>query len=838
VNLITRSALDREGQFMSLDVGYGKYEVSEEWSHKLSAVYGNVWGGEKVKFGMQVTYNQSMDRRGSDTVRIGDWHARVNVGLINALDGFRANTLYLEDYLIARERQGVSTKLELRVNNKHTFELSASLNRFDDDEVRQTYNYNAANGQQHYYGARYMTVTIARTLGYDPNDPAVWARITASNTDDRRLTFEEALKIDLGYDYDRKIFTKSIFDSDSQYRQWLSGLVKDEITTFQFGGTHNFTDNFSLNYKVHSSEASKETHQQLTRFAAGQGTEVSMELVGDRMVFYHRGGRTVFNPSVFGLGQGAGLIQDNMIYSDDERSGGELNAIYKWTTGRLSHQTEIGGYYDQREKSYWRNFNQYSDLIVSGRTVPRLYMSDPQFYGGVLEGFLEEYGMDYEFGPMVNTATARLFIDNPADYKVVFLKVRNDITSTVSDALLRDYSATEDIKSGYLMHSMDIGNLKLIGGVRFERTENTFTNNLILTRNPDLPGNLGRTFLHPGLWENMFKSIGPEAFTVPMTSERSYDHVLPALHAIYRVSDKLVVRAAVTQTLARPDYTDLVPREIPGISGAAYSTSITMPNFELMPLESVNYDLSADYYFKGFGYLYVGLFYKDLDGPIYTEHVAHDLGTETYAYLTNKYVSNPAQFAGTWSTRRRVNAGKGELYGLEFAYEQKFSRLPGPLSGLGMSMNFALMESSVHLPTTFTPIKDAKPLDRSGEKLPLFLQPDKLANLSVFWEKYGLLVRASLLYKGKYINDTAVSGSSVEELAAVGLPLNSYDVYVGDFLRLDLLVRYRLTRSLSIYFEGTNLNNEPIYHYYGEEWRMNMLRHTRPVYFVGMRWSY
>jgi TonB-dependent receptor len=587
---------------------------------------------------------------------------------------------------------------------------------------------------------------------------------------------------------------------------------------------------------VHSSEASKETHQQLARFTTSQ-IEAMIELVGNRTVYTNRT-RHVFNPDRFGLGQGSGLIQDNMIYSDDERSGGELNLIYKWTTGRLNHQTEIGGYYDQREKSYWRNYNQYSDLIVSGRTVPRLYMSDAQFYGGVMQGFLKEYGNDYEFGHIVNTATARQFIDNPADYKVVFLKVRNDITATVSDAILRDYNATEDVKSGYLMHSLDIGNLKLIGGARFEQTENTFTNNLILTRNPALPGNLGRTFLHPGLWENMYKTIGPEAFIVPTTSERSYDNWMGALHAIYRVSDKLVVRAAVTQTIARPNYTDLVPREIPGISGAAYSTSITMPNFELMPLESLNIDLSADYYFKGFGYVYVGLFYKDLDGPVYTENSAHDLGSDTYAYLTNKYISNPAQFGGTWNTSRRVNAGKGELYGLEFAYEQKFSRLPGPLSGLGMSMNFALMESSVRLPTNYTPIKDAKPLDRSGEKLPLFLQPDKLANLSVFWEKYGLLVRASLLYKGKYLDDTSVSGSYVEELSAVGLPLNSFDTYFDDFLRLDLLIRYRLTRGLSIYFEGTNLNNEPIYSYFGEEWRMQMLRHTRPVYFVGMRWAY
>src|SRR5690606_32515582 len=128
---------------------------------------------------------------------------------------------------------------------------------------------------------------------------------------------------------------------------------------------------------------------------------------------------------------------------------------------------------------------------------------------------------------------------------------------------------------------------------------------------------------------------------------------------------QFVIRSAVTQTIARPNYQDLVPREIVDVSGATYGNSVQLPNMDLRPLESVNYDLSMDYYFKHFGYVSLGLFYKDLDGPIYTEVKQVEDGHPLSEYLKNKYRSNPEADSGEWTTSQRLNAGKGKLYGVE-----------------------------------------------------------------------------------------------------------------------------------------------------------------------------
>jgi TonB-dependent receptor len=836
VNLITRSALDREGQFMALDVGYGRYTIEDLWSHKLSAVYGNVWGGDAVKFAYQVTFNRSMDRRGSETATVGSWYGRVNVDLIGSPEGFRAVDLGYDDRAIERERTGISTKLELQITSRHTFELSASFNRFNDDNVLQSLYVAADKAIHNYYGQRLYNNTTAAALGHDLNDQAVQARLSGA---DRRLTIVEGIQLgDIAFDYDREVWTYSIWHG-SGYREAESSLVQDEILTLKFGGRHQLSDNLDLDYQVHMSKADKNDHRQRMNMDADIGLDSAVELRGNATVFTPRLSHAV-NPSHFRITNTDGYFDDNYLYSDDKRKGGECNIHYKWTAAGLLQKTEAGIFYDDRAKSFRRDYNRFSNMSIAGRPNPQITLADPIFYGGDNTDFMSDVGF-YNFGPAFSISGVRAFIDDPTSFNVTPLQTPDNITLAVTDALLRNYAATETIQSAYLMHTVDFRKFRLIAGVRYEATDNTFTNNDILTRGEHLPV----TFLQPNRWKQIIERLGLDSFIRSVTTDRDYYHWLGALHGIYRHNDNLVLRGAVTQTIARPDYDDLVPREIVSVSGGLYGSSVRLPNPDLRPLESLNFDLSGEYYFKGFGYVSLGLFYKDIDGPIYTELSGYETWDGGIGdLLTQKYNSNPAGPSNpsgqtvSWSTTRRVNAGKGKLYGLEFAYEQKFASLPGPLSGLGVSLNFALMDSSVRLPTVVSGSTQGTLVDRSGEKVPLFLQPDRLANLSVFWDKYGFLVRVSAIFRGSYMDATALSGARVEELVTTGRPLNSFDIYYDDTLRLDLYVRYRISRTLSVYFEGTNLNSEPQKSYRGASWRMHAIRYTEPVYFMGIKFNY
>lgn len=825
VNLITRSALDRDGRFGSLSFGYGQYELANDSSYKASAVYGDVLGTERLRFGYQVSINQSVDNRASETLRGGSWNARVTSALRFSPDGFRLNTQYLDDYQIERERTGLSTRLELQVNNRHTFRLAASYNNFRDDEVRQTVVQNPANSDQNYFGARTLTEANALALGYDLTDLAVILRVYAPSAQQRRLTFEEGLKLgDVGYDEERRAFTYSIWRGGS-HREWQSSVADEKIMTLQFSAEHRLSEKFDLKYKVHFSEASKDDHRQYVRLNADSDNISIIILEGTKSMMIDQSG-IVNDPERFRIAENTGFIEDNFVYSDDRRYGADFHLQWTTETEKLRARFATGLFFDGRQKSFRRDFNRFSQVRLTG--MNRIRLSDPIFFGGYKDSFLSEINVagEYDFGPQFNTESTRQFINNPAAANVKPEEVFNDITYGVSDALLRDYDADEDVTAAFLMASVDWRKFRLIAGFRFEHTQNTFTNNEIRTRGDDLPD--GITFIQPNNWQQLIKS-GVDAFIRPVTNSRNYSHPLWALHLIHRPTEQLTFRYSATTTIARPDFNDLVPREIVSVSGAFYGTSIQLPNFELMPLESLNFDLSVDYQFKRFGYVSAAIFYKDLDGPIYTESSVIESGDLAQS-LTDKYNSNPKDADTRWSTARRVNAGKGKLYGIELSYEQQFSRLPWWFSGLGASANLSLMESSVRL------VNDDSL--RANEKVRLFRQPDRLANLSVFWEHAGVLIRASVVHRGSYTDAAATTGARIEELNAVGLPFDSFDVIFKESLRMDLLIRYRMRNGLQFYFEGTNLTNEPVVSYRGDEWRLHRIRYTGPVYFAGVRYAF
>lgn len=824
VNLITRSALDRDGQFGSLSFGYGQHENADDPSYKASAVYGNVFDGDGIRFGYQLSLNQSVDNRGSETLRGGSWNVGVTTALRFSPDGFRLNTHYLDDYLIERERGGLSTRLELQVNNRHTFRLAASYNQFRDDEVRQTVRQNPANSDQNYYGSRTLTEANALALGYDLSDPAVAERVYAPSAQLRRMTFEEGLMLgDVDYDEERRAFTYSIW-SGSSYREWQSSVSDEEIMTLQLSADHAFGGQFALDYRIHFSEASKDDSRQFVRLNADSAINSLIILDGDKSMMLDQSG-IVNDPERFRISETSGFIEDNFVFSEDTRYGTDINLQYTREAENLRFRFETGLYFDGRKKSFRRDFDRFSQLRLTG--MNRIRLSDPVFFGGYRESFLDPINVagEYDFGPLFDTAATRQFINDPAAANVAFEQVRDDITYGISDALLRDYDSDEDVSAAYLMATVDWRKFRLIAGMRYEHTRNSFINNDILTRGEDIPV----PFAQPGFWPLLIERVGIDTFIRPVTSSRGYSHPLWALHLIHRPTRQLTFRYSATTTIARPDFSDLVPREIVSVSGAFYGNSVQLPNVDLMPLESTNFDLSVDYQFRKFGYVSASIFYKDLDGPIYTETSLIESG-EVVQYLTGKYNSNPEVADTSWSTRRRVNAGKGELYGVELAYEQQFSQLPGWLGGLGASANLALMDSNVNLP-------DDDSL-RANEEVRLFRQPDRLSNLSLFWEYAGLLIRASAVYRGSYTDAAATTGSAIQDLENAGLPMDSFDVIFKESLRLDFLLRYRMRNGLQFFLEGTNLTDEPVESYRGVKWRLHRIRYTGPVYFAGVRYAF
>ncbi|MCW2370723.1 TonB-dependent receptor [Sphingobium sp. B11D3D] len=263
-----------------------------------------------------------------------------------------------------------------------------------------------------------------------------------------------------------------------------------------------------------------------------------------------------------------------------------------------------------------------------------------------------------------------------------------------------DYKVNEDVYAGYVQGSTRIGNVTLLGGLRYERTE---------------------------VSSDAYRTLG-SALT-QITTDGSYGNWLPSAHIRWDVTDRVVVRGAYTNTIGRPDYSSIAASETLSFDGSQPTLSRGNPG--LKPRESRGFDLSFEFYPKD-GVISAALFHKKIKNEIFTLSNVEtiDVGRGPESVL----VSEPR------------NAETATIKGLELNLQQALTFLPDPFDGLGMSANATFLD------TRFTFLTTAGPRVTG-----LFLQPDTVWNASVYYQKGKFEGRLSYNYIGGFletINDT------------------------------------------------------------------------------------
>jgi len=824
VNLITRSALDRNERFASVEGAWGQYDYSDAISWRYNLVYGDVirLGREDRKLGIQISFNKSIDNRGSQTLSAGGWSSNTTPNLQGATPrGFSLSGLNYKDYEIERDRTAAGGKIEFQLNNNNRFYISASYNSYDDKETLQELEINASTGSSvSYRGSLYFNETLATELGYDLDDPDVIARLALSSTNSgKKLTYDEAEQLgEIYFNPETKNYEKYIAAGDTQ-RRFQQIKTNDRIDTYQFGGKHNLFDNLTVDYKIYTSEAEKEwTNNGL--YLDSPELSFVIELDPDDgylpTMTVNNSLNQVNDPEMYVLNNSRGQVYSYEYYSNDKRKGFETNIGYSFKVFGIQTTTRVGVTGDFRDKEYRRNFQKYNDIEMEGDDV--LTLSSDYFAGELSSSFLSSSGKTYEFGPLFDAKKTLSFLQNTPD-AITLVQTANDINYNITDAVLKNYAAEENITSAYLMQKATIGKWSIVGGFRCEHTENGFGNNIVLT---DING----TFIIPGYWQYLDQDLYCEY----VKSTRSYDDVLPALLVRRELWKDMILRMSVSKGLSRPTFTNLVPFEIVSISGAMYGRTIRLPNVDLEPMRTNNFDFSLEQYLKGIGLVSFDFFYKQLDGAIYEATRSNVAAADNaeISYYSHKYIASDIQAnAATWTTEKMENTGKGKLYGIEMSFDSKLTFLPWELDGLGVSANYTLVDSSVEL------LMD----ERLGEKVPLFQQSKQSGNLSLYYEKHGLLARVSYVWRSKYLDSVQAGETTINNLIQAGELSNALDTYADDFQRIDVLVRYKVNQHLNVFIEGTNLTDEPIRFYRGDASRLSSIKYTGTTWFIGAKLS-
>lgn len=352
----------------------------------------------------------------------------------------------------------------------------------------------------------------------------------------------------------------------------------------------------------------------------------------------------------------------------------------------------------------------------------------------------------------------------------------NEIDSLV-DSANQDYTAEEDIYASYLLGRWETDTLLIIGGVRYERTENTLSGfeTAVFEEGQDLPDG--------GV------AIDDTVIVTPVQFDRSYDHWLPSLNLRYSPQSELVLRAAGYRSIVRPNLEQLAPR-----FELNEDREAVIGNPTLEPFEAWNLDLSVEYYMTNNGAITGAFFYKDIDN-----------------YVSGIVLEEPGSIFGVdfEEAETFINGPSAEVYGFELSVYQKLDFLPGFLSGFLVQANYTYTEASGLITDGDITDINAVPSFREIE-LPATSQ--NTFNAVLGYENAGLNLRLAGTYRDGFLDE--INGDGPE-----------FDRFTDSLFQLDFTARYQATDNVQVYFEWININNAEFFAFNNFGGRQNLLQY-------------
>lgn len=353
---------------------------------------------------------------------------------------------------------------------------------------------------------------------------------------------------------------------------------------------------------------------------------------------------------------------------------------------------------------------------------------------------------------------------------------------TVLDSTLDDYAVSEDVAAGYLLGRWDSPTLRVIGGLRYERTRNDIRANTVTVVEEDgtLPdGSTADDDTITGITPNRFK--------------RNYEDWLPSLSIRWEPQQDLVFRGAVSKSLVRPKLSKLAPH-FTVTENDDGDLEAEFGNPDLKPYRAWNFDASAEYYLGNNGALSAGFFYKDVKDFI-VDTTTEDAGT--FAGIAYDEAEFP------------INGASAKIWGVELSYSQALRFLPSPFDGLLVQANYTYTDATGKVPTDGD-VTDLRKIDLPASSKHTF-------NVALGYEKGPVSLRLAGTYRSKYLDEL---GDTAAE-----------DRMVDNHFQLDLSAKYNITRKLQVFYEWVNINNAKYFAYNRVGGRDNLLQ------FEQYRWT-
>lgn len=329
----------------------------------------------------------------------------------------------------------------------------------------------------------------------------------------------------------------------------------------------------------------------------------------------------------------------------------------------------------------------------------------------------------------------------------------------------------------------DLGGMTLTGrlGLRYEKTDESIAG-------------IAAPLL-PLVWEGAGDptayaiSTGTNTYTLV---HNNYGYFLPALDLNLLVTPDFKLRFDISRTESAPANQDLIPNTTYG--GRVNALSATGNNPYLLPYESTNLLLGAEWYYAPNDYLSGESFYKDVKNFPTSNVVPTTVpgiidpapcsysGTATF---TDPTCGKPAVFAESTFT----NTGKADVDGIEVTWQQML------WLGFGMQINGTYVHTNGNF-NNYSLTSNQFAVTGLGNS----------ANFIGFYQAHGFQARLAVQWQGTQLINLGQEQS--------GGAFGNEPVYLSSGTELDLSGQYDIDSNVSVYVQATNLT-DTIYHSYG-----------------------
>lgn len=310
----------------------------------------------------------------------------------------------------------------------------------------------------------------------------------------------------------------------------------------------------------------------------------------------------------------------------------------------------------------------------------------------------------------------------------------------------------------------------------YDINEETFARYVMANfESENIRGNLGARIVTTEVTNEYWGTVGGSRALI--TDTQKYTDTLPSINIAYDLSDDVVMRAAASKVISRPNPTDL--------TGASNLTVETLKgsggNTKLEPYRANQYEMGVEWYFDEGAILALTSFRKDIGNFIYKESAP-----ET---IDGLFLSN--------GVTRPKNGPSVSINGFELQYQQELA------GGFGITANYTFTDADNAIVQTLVQIDT----DGDGNTDQGVLRPttvrvpgnsEDTINLSAYYENDVVSARLSYNFRSEYFKQLQAGGN----------------LFRDEQTQWDLTSSYYLSENITLRAEILNLTEETVVDYW------------------------